>query len=83
MVKLVITEDDEEYLRLIAKGAEVVSIQVEGEEVFYRKVTDNDKVTFYYLPPSSPEMSSFRGALSGNGITMRGWYPPEGVDDFA
>lgn len=80
MVKLLITEADEEYLRLVAQGSRVASLSTSEGEAFYKKVTDGSVITFHYIQPET-ERSSLGSLLERKGIRFRGWYFPEGIDE--
>lgn len=80
MAKTIITLDDAEYAGLHAQGVKVAFLHEEGEDVWYRRVTD-DTVETWHLIPKQTERSSYGQPLVIDGIRFQAPYAPEGVPE--
>lgn len=80
MAKTVVTINDAEYVQLHAQGTEIAFIREEGEDVWYRKITDDDTETWHLIPKKT-ELSSGGTPLVVDGIIFQAPYNPENVPE--
>lgn len=80
MAKEIVTLDDAEYDGLHAQGVKVASLRENGDDVWYRRVTDNDIETWYLIPKQT-EKSSFGQPLVVDGIIFQAPYNPENIPE--